>query len=303
MKKRAISAKKVLVTSFLVDLLDITMNLAVAIITGSVVMLAELLQGIADLIAAGFLLIGLKRSGIPADKTYPFGHGREMYFWTLLSSVIMLAVTAGISFYFGLKRFLSPQLIDNLLFAYAALTIAIASNGYSLSLGTRRLLNGEKLTKIFHRFTHSSKVETKATFILDLIGTTSAILGLIALTTFGLTGNLRYDGLGAMIIGIALGTLSFLLLFSVRGFLIGKSAPFQVKKRITESAKSIPGVLDVLDLKTVYVGPNKLLVNIEIHIKDNVDTDSIEKIIDKVKSKIREDTPDAFHIQVEPETP
>ncbi|KKR74572.1 MAG: Cation diffusion facilitator family transporter, partial [Candidatus Curtissbacteria bacterium GW2011_GWD1_40_8] len=105
MKKATISAKKVLVTSFLVDLLDIAMNLAVAIITGSVVMLAELLQGIADLTAAGFLLIGLKRSEIPADKTYPFGHGREMYFWTLLSSDVMLAVTAGLSFYFGFRRF------------------------------------------------------------------------------------------------------------------------------------------------------------------------------------------------------
>ncbi|OGD79175.1 hypothetical protein A3B52_03160 [Candidatus Curtissbacteria bacterium RIFCSPLOWO2_01_FULL_41_28] len=303
MKKATISAKKVLVTSFLVDLLDIAMNLAVAIITGSVVMLAELLQGIADLTAAGFLLIGLKRSEIPADKTYPFGHGREMYFWTLLSSVVMLAVTAGLSFYFGFKRFLSPKFIDNLFLAYMALTIAIASNGYSLSLGIRRLLNGEKLTKIFHRFAHSSKVETKATFILDLIGTTSAILGLFALTLFGVTGNLRYDGLGAMIIGIALGVLSLLLLFSVRSFLIGKSAPFQTQKQIIESAKSIPGVLDVLDLKTAYVGPNKLLVNIEIHIKNNLDTDSIEKIIDKVKSKVRKDTPDAFHIQVEPETP
>lgn len=300
---KPITARKVLITSFLVDLLDVVLNLVIAVLTGSVVMIAEALQGGADLLAAGFLIIGLARSNAPPDKLHPFGHGRELYFWTLLSSLVMLTITASFSFYLGLQRFLEPEKIENLYLAYLVLMIAILTNGYALSLSFKRLTKGHSPYSILSRFFRTSYIETKTAFILDLMGSSSAFLGLVALIIYGLTGNLRFDGIGAMLIGTSLAGLSFLLLLNIKEFLIGKSASSKTESKIRRAALKTPEVKEVLDLKTLHIGPEKLLINMEVHLEDDLTTDQIEKLIDKIKSQVQKEVPQVHHIQVELETP
>ena len=108
-KEKKVSAKKVIITSFLVDFLDIFLSFIVAIHSGSVVMLTQVLEGVSDLSSSGLLLIGLKKSGRKADRTHPFGYGREIYFWTLLAALIMFGFTSTISIYFGWKRVITPE--------------------------------------------------------------------------------------------------------------------------------------------------------------------------------------------------
>ena len=76
-----ITSEKVIVTSFLVDVSDVLINAFVAVLSGSVVMLSQALEGGADLLASGFLLVGIKRSKRPSDRKHPYGYGRELYFW------------------------------------------------------------------------------------------------------------------------------------------------------------------------------------------------------------------------------
>ena len=99
-----ISSKRAIVTSFLVDLGDIALNVTAMIITGSVVLLAEALEGGSDLVASGLLLVGLRISKKRANKKHPFGFGKALFSWTLLSAMVMLVFGAGLSFYFGLQR-------------------------------------------------------------------------------------------------------------------------------------------------------------------------------------------------------
>src|SRR5687767_5074695 len=115
---RKISERRVLATTFFVDLLDVALNLTVAILTGSAVMWSEFFQGLADLTSAAFLLVGYKRSRKKADRLHPFGYGKEIYFWTLISAVVMMTFTATASFYVGLMRFLNPQEITHIGFGY-----------------------------------------------------------------------------------------------------------------------------------------------------------------------------------------
>ena len=87
---KRISAAKAVSTSFFVDLADIVMNVIVMIVTGSVVLLAEAFEGASDLVASGVLLIGLKASKRRPNKKHPYGHGKALFFWTLISAIIML---------------------------------------------------------------------------------------------------------------------------------------------------------------------------------------------------------------------
>ena len=302
-KEKKISAKTVIVASFLVDVLDIVLSVFVSVVTGSVIMLTEALEGVSDLTSSGLLLIGLKRSTQKADRSHPFGYGREIYFWTLLAALVMFGVTSTVSIYFGWQRIVNPHPVENLYLAQIVLLIAFFSNGYAFFLSYKRLLKKRSFNQIVKIFYKSSLVETKTTFILDLMGTIASFLGMVALVIYRLTGDVRFDGIGAVVIGVALSFLALLLVMGIRDLLVGRSASRETEEKIKKAALMVEEVNEVLDLKTLHVGSEKLLVNLEVHMKNNLDTDEIEKLMDEIKERIQREVPSVKYIQVELETP
>ncbi len=294
----AVSAKRVVVTSFLIDLLDLSSSVVVAFLSGSVVMLAQSLEGAADLVSSGLLIFGLNRSLRHPDKNHPFGHGRELYFWTLISALFTFSVSASLSFYFGWKRFLNPSPVSNILLANLVLLLTVATNGYALFLSIHRL-TGKKHQHLAQVFFNSDLIETRATFVLDLMGTFASILGLVALTVYAFTGDMRFDGLGAMAIGVTLSLMAFFLIIGVRDLLVGKSASAETEEKIRKAAISVKAVKTVTRLRTNHIGPDQLLVELSISVKKSLITTQIEKIISEVKQKIRSQVKEAEFIQIE----
>lgn len=300
---KKISARRVIITSFAVDLLDIILSFVVSILSGSVVMFTQVLEGVSDLAASGLLMIGLKRSTQKDDRSHPFGYGREIYFWTLLAALVMFGLTSTLSIYFGWKRIVNPEPIHDVALALFVLLITFFTNGYAFFLSYKRLLKKRGLKHVIQIFYRSSLVETKTTFILDLMGTAASLFGMFALGAYALTGDLRFDGIGAIIIGIFLGIFAFFLLMGIRDLLVGRSASLGTEKKIREAALEVEEVNSVLDLKTLHVGSEKLLVNLEVHMQDRLTTDELEKLIDKIKERIQQAVPSVKYIQVELETP
>lgn len=302
-QKRGITASRVVITSLLVNLSDIFVNVVVAILTGSVVIRSQMLQGLADFIGSVFLYVGVQRARKKPDIVHPFGFGKELYFWTLLSAIVMAVLAASFSFYFGFTRVLNPQPIDNIALAVGVLIFATITNAYALSLSYKRLMKGKKFSSLYWVFWHTHLVETKNTLVQDTLGTTASIVGLISLLLYAITGWTLFDAFGAMAIGILLATLSFILIHGLRDFVIGKRASDQVEKRIRKEVLQVIEVQDILDLRTMMIGSDKILVNIEVHLIDNLNTDQIEKIIDRIKLEVQDEVPSVTHIQVELETP
>ncbi len=294
-----ITAKKVILTSILVDIIDIVTNVVIAIVTGSIVMAVESIQGFADLTAAVLLYVGFKKSLKNASPSHPLGYGREIYFWTLISSLIMLAFTATITFYLGFLRFLHPQNIDNIFLAFGVLVFSILTNGYALSLDVRRLSSNTSKWKIFKSFFHSEHIETKATFVLDLMGTSVAVFGLLSLVILKITQDNRFDGIGAMIMGAVLAILSFMLFAGAKDFLIGRSAPKGTTKKIEGVISEFDQVRKIRKLQTVYEGSSKLLLLLDLHLVDDLTTDQIEKLTEDIKDEIKKEVPVVFNIQIE----
>jgi len=266
-------------------------------------MLTESLEGVSDLVSSGLLLIGLKRSTRREDRAHPFGYGREIYFWTLLAALIMFGVTSSVSIYLGWERFLHPHPVKDVILAQIVLLITLFTNGYAFYLSYRRLLKKRGWRQIIRIFYRSSLVETKTTFILDLMGSMASLVGTIALLIYVITGDIRFDGIGAMAIGIMLAFLAFLLLMGIRDLLVGKSASPETEAKIRDAALEIDEVKEVLDLKTLHVGSEKLLVNLEVNMDDDLSTHALEKLMDKVKDRIQLEVPSVKYIQVELETP
>ncbi len=300
---KTISDTRVVVTSLCVSISDVVLNFVVAMVTGSTVLLSQSLQGLSDLITGGILLLGVRRSKRKADTKYQFGYGREIFFWVLMAGVLMFLGTGGLSLYFGYQQFISPGEINSIYLGLGMLTIGFCANFYSFYQSIRRLRQTNSRADWWWQLRHSSIVETKATLLIDFLGTAAAALGIIALVVFVFTGNARFDGLGSIAIGLLMMVAAVLLIRDVRDLIIGRSVDTQLAKKITDIAQSAPGIVSVLDLRSMYLGSGKLLVIIEVHVQDGFDTDRIEKIVDNVKHLVKRDIPDVHHIQVEIETP
>lgn len=294
-----ISSKRAILTSFLVDLGDIALNVAAMIITGSVVLLAEALEGASDLVASGLLFVGLRISKKRANKKHPFGFGKALFSWTLLSAMVMLIFGAGLSFYFGLLRFLEPEDVSHIGLGYAALCISLVTNGYGVSVSTRRLLEGCPLSEFPHILVHSTHVETKNTFILDLTGTSAAAMGLIALILYQLTGYKGFDGLGGMLMGVIIAASAMSQIWSVKGYLAGRSASAEIEKQIREAALEVKQVKNVLELATMYIGSQKLLLHLDIEVGRSTTAKELGELVEMLKERIKKEVPIVSTIQIE----
>lgn len=283
----------------MVDIVDIVTNVVVALLTGSIVMVVESIQGLADTTAAGLLVIGVKRANRSADSLHPFGYGRELYFWALISSVIMLVFTAGTSFLLGLNRFLRPERLDNLFLAFFVLGLAVVTNGYALSLDIKRLSGNLPKHKIFRHFFASAHIETKTTFVLDLIGVLSALAGLVNLSLYQLSGKLYFDGIGAMTIGTLLGVLSIVLAIEAKELLIGRAASVKIHRSIRKIVLNFEEVVKIASIKTAYVGSGRLIVDLDLHLKNGLTTDQIERLTARIKEEIKNSIVEVDDIQIE----
>ncbi|MFH1648609.1 MAG: cation transporter dimerization domain-containing protein, partial [Patescibacteria group bacterium] len=183
------------------------------------------------------------------------------------------------------------------------LLVTIFTNGYATSLSLKRLLRKKSISNLWSAFNRSAFIETKTTLVLDVMGTTASILGLVSLLLYVKTGDLRFDGLGAMGIGV---TLAILVLFIIKGakdLLVGQAALPETEERIIKTTELFPTVEKVLDLRTLHIGTGRLLVNMEVHLINKLTTDEIELLIDNIKNEIKKDVPQATDIQIELETP
>lgn len=302
-KKTHITSERVVIVSFLVDIIDVLINVMAAIVSGSVVMLSQALQGGADLLASGLLVFGVRQSKKLPDRKHPFGYGREVYFWTFLSALTTFIIAAGVSFYLGLERFLNPQPLYNVNLAFIILFVSILTNGYALSLSFRRLLGKKVYKNIMQIFLHSAFIATKTAFVLDLMGTLASILGLISILLYKFTGNQKLDGLGAMLIGVILAILAIFILKSAKDLLVGQSTSPEIEDEIRSTVEAFSQVKKVIDLRTLNIGTGLLLVDIEVNLQDGLTTDKIEILIDQIQAKIIKQVPEAQDVRVELETP
>ncbi len=296
---------RVVGTSLGVSVSDVLINAVVAFFTGSTVMLSQALQGLSDVTTTSLLYRGVKASKRKADSQHHFGYGRELFFWVIIAGLFMFFGTGMLSVYFGMQQIISPSELQYIPVAIAVLVISFIANGYAFSLSLRRLYRHHigSDTHWLKTLLRSSLIETKSTFLVDALGTTAALAGLLSLGLFLLTGDARFDGIGALLIGLLMMTGALFIIADVRGLIIGRAVSRNTATVIKQAACSVQNVQDVLDLRTTYIGSGQLLIIIEVHLSNHLDTDTIEQRSDAIKTAIQAKIPEAKLIQVEIETP
>ena len=131
------ASKRTIVAAMGANVAIATTKFVAAAFTGSSAMLSEGIHSLVDSGNGLLLLWGIRRSQRPADVRHPFGHGKELYFWTLIVAIMVFAVGGGMSMYEGISHLAHPNPLHNPLWNYLVLGLAMVFEGYSWTVAVR----------------------------------------------------------------------------------------------------------------------------------------------------------------------
>ncbi len=291
-----ISSRRVVVVSFLVDVLDIVTNLVVALLTGSAVVFAEMAQGLADSLGSALLVVGERRAARPRDRAHPLGYAREAFFWGLLSAVAMLVVGGGLSAWRGYQQLVEPQPLESPILALAVLTLAVATNGYAVSLSARKLAAEEGSLSAALRDAKLPLV--KSALPRDAVGTFTSVVGLVALLLYQSLELVFFDAAGALAAAVLMTAASLVLMTQVRALITGRSLPDGDLERLHAAVLAMPEVEAVNQLAAIYSGDAEVLVDADLDLAEGLDTGQIEVVLDDLEVRVRAAVPETGRVRV-----
>ena len=275
---------------------------AAAAITGSASMLAEGFHSVVDAANDSLLLIGRRRGRRPPDAHHPFGHGKELYFWTTVVALVILGAGGGVTLYEGILRLLDPEPVDASGWNYAILGIAAALEGFSCFVAHRKF-RGKRGDRGFWEAIRASKNPTTATVLLEDF---AALAGLfVALVGVGLgqaIGSPYPDAIASLFIGLILAILAVFLARESKDLLVGERAEPELIDRIRELVEADGAVEGAAKPLTMHLGPSEVLLNLGIRFRECRSAADLKASIDRIESAIRSEHPEVSRIYLEIES-
>ena len=295
----ASSSNKVIYAALTANVLIATAKFTTAAVTGSSSMLAEGFHSMTDIGNSVLLLFGVHRSKRPADELHPFGHGKELYFWSFVVAVSVFSVGGVLSIWEGVNHLHHPAELTNLKWSYVVLGISALLDGYSLFVSLREI-NRTRGAATFWQYIQRSKDPTVYTVAMedgaDLAGVVVAFLAIFLGEHLGLPW---LDGAGSIVIGVLLIGIAIVLGRESKNLLVGESASRALVRKIRRAVSDDPGVDDVGQVLTMQLGPHSVLVNIDLRFKPQGSLDALETAIRRIENSIRSVDPSIQHIFLE----
>jgi len=137
-RRKKSSSRTSVVAALIGDLLVAVSKIVAAAWTGSAAMTSEAIHSVGDSTNEILLLYGIHRSKQKADADHPFGHGREVYFWSFVVSLLIFALGAGFAIYEGVSRILEPVPIESPVVSYVVFALAFVFEGGSWLVSLRQ---------------------------------------------------------------------------------------------------------------------------------------------------------------------
>ena len=244
-----------------------------------------------------------KRSAKPADRSHPFGYGKERYFWSLIAAVAIFVAGAMFSFYQGYETIFGPHEDPGTLWInYPVLAFAAVLEGTSLRQAVKQMKGETKRLRLsMFDYVRTPRDPTVNSVLLEdsaaLVGLAVAGLG-VALHQ--ITGNQAWDGLASIVIGILLLSVTLTLARACEGLLIGKQADVRFVRAVEAWLEEQPEVDDVVDLLTMLTGTDSILLCARVDFVDSTTGGELEKACVRLDKELREKWPSLDEIFIQP---
>lgn len=290
---------KVVIAALLGNLGIAVTKFAAASYTGSSAMLSEAIHSVVDTCNQGLMLFGLRQSQRPADKTYPFGYGRELYFWSFVVALLIFSIGAGVSLYEGVHKFLNPRPVTLPYVNFAVLAISAVFEGAALRIAYKEFNKSRGKTPLMTAV-HQSKDPVLFTVLFEdfaaITGLAIAFVGLVITEIFQIAWM---DGAASIAIGLLLAIVAVLLVYETKGLIIGEAADDKVVEGIFDIADDSPAVESINELRTMHMGPQDILLALSIDIDNDLPGGEVEKAIYSMEKAIKSRFPPIKRVFIE----
>jgi cation diffusion facilitator family transporter len=288
------------------------------LLTGSPAMLSETYHSVSDTGNQVFLLIGIKYGAQEASRSHPFGHGKAQFFYSLLVSVMLFGIAGWESARHGYDALTSGGVhrasedvtllgatFDPVYVNYAVLLGAIAFESYALwkaYQGISRQMDEFGWTSLREAFRKTSDVTTLTALTEDAIALAGAGIALLGIYLTRTTGNPMYDAGAALVIGFLLMGFAIALAWENKRLILGESLPKPAEDDLRAIVADWDGVVELVDLRTVYFGAEELLVTADVAFDADLDAGAIDDRITAIERALREHDDQVRSVYIEPET-
>lgn len=294
-------SRKAIIAAFFANLGIAAAKFVGFIVTGSAGLLAEAGHSLADTGNQGLLMFGSKRSSRPADRAHPFGYGPERYFWSFVVALVLFSMGGLFALYEGINKLQHPHEIEGAALAYGILIVAIVLETFSLRTAVKEA-NHSRGDRSWWKYIRTAKSPELPVVLLEDVGAEAGlIVALAGLTLAETTGNPRWDAAGSIAIGVLLVAIAIILAIEMKGLLIGESASDTDIDAAQRAITGTDGVLGVIHLRTLHLGPDQLLVAAKVEFDHSFDVPRLATAIDAVETALRAAVPAAHTVYLEPD--
>jgi cation diffusion facilitator family transporter len=281
-------------------------NMAIAIskfiaagFTGSSAMISEGIHSVVDTGNGLLLLYGIRRSQKAPDERHPFGHGKELYFWSLIVAILIFSIGGGMSFYEGISHIRHPKPLTDPTWNYVVLGLAACFESFALYLALKQF-NATRKGQSFFKALQASKDPSNFAVIFE---DTAALLGLFVAALGVFLGhqlnNPYLDGVASLVIGVILSAIAIFLAYESKGLLIGEGADPWVLEGLEAIIQDEPSIQSIRPPLTMHFGPNEVFLALDVNFKPQLTAVEVEEAVVQLEKKIRQAYPDIKRIFIE----
>lgn len=255
----------------------VVIQLAAYFLTNILVLFAQALEMLSDVLVSAFLLMSVYWSHKPADEFHMFGHGRVQNVASLVSATILVSFMSLETFREAVQKFSQvPEFSGSQNITLALLVVMVSM--VILAIPTIDILR-----------TGSKEASVKTQVVALLKDEFSYVVSLLAIALVG-QGYYLADPAASTIIALVIAISGIYLFKENVHYLIGKAPGKQFLEKVESAAKSVEGVLNVHDLKAEFVGPNIVHAGFHIVVARGTPIEEADRIAEEVREKVSRET-------------
>ena len=272
-----------------------------AAISGSASMFAEGIHSVADSGNQVLLIVGGKRSRREATASHPFGYGRSRYIYAFMVSIVLFSIGGMFSVMEGIQKLHEPHELEAAWLPLTVLGVSIVLESFSLRTALREAKHVRGKASLVQFIRHAKSPELPVVMLEDLAALTGLVLAFGGVGLTVLTHDAIWDAIGTLAIGVLLVLVAILLGIETSSLLVGEGATADDSARIRTALESSHGVRGVIHMKTLYLGPEELMLAAKIAVAPESTGKQIAEIIDVAEANVRKVVPVTRVIYLEPD--
>lgn len=277
-----------------------------AFISGSSAMLSEAIHSVVDSCDGVFMLLGLHRANRKPDYLHPFGYGKELYFWTMVVALLVFFMGGGMSLVKGVQSIqetmAGTHALGDTTLNFIVIVAGMVIEGITLGIGIKQF-NAARGDVGPVKFIRDAKDPSLYTVVLeDSAAELGLCFALVSTIVCDVTGNLYFDGVASILIGILLCFVAIILLRETKGLLVGEGMKHQSLDELRDIVEADDRVISCGRILTMYMGPEDLLIAIDATFKTELSAHEVLLTVDDLERRLHARWPQAHSVFIEAES-